>query len=506
MSKVVDVCVIGHGISGGVCANRLRRAGLSVMAIEKKERVGGACYSARVEIEGRELVYPAGATVLGMMQDFVYKETGLANRLQIFAPDCAKIVFLPSFRNPLLVYDDPTLLAKELARTTGERGDVEGFRRDSDLVVAFLREGYRKAEVPTLESACERLGPELTKLWITGSAQDLLDHYFTSDAVKVYMGMTVIESCGTSYHAPFSAFTIPLMDSGSIFDGYWGFVKGGLWKLTETLGDINREIGVDVVTSAEVTSVDPKSGYITYRKGHDEESLVAKHIVFGTDPLTAGRLVGRNYLVRGKKSQGTSGKLILAFRSHVQWKHTTYEPEAFRFIFAAETLEEIDRRSQSVTHGKVDFAPGYIQIYCEGAGQRRLGLRPSFDILVAYFKNMSGRKSGEEMPEVREYVKDQVLSQIYNPEALVWDRLLTPHDLEREFGLPGGNIDHLDLCEGQQAWQRTLSNDPRKSFYQFGDLENVFICSAGVYPCGSVSGTGGYMCAQEILRLMEKKR
>ena len=58
------------------------------------------------------------------------------------------------------------------------------------------------------------------------------------------MGMTVIESGPASIYEPGTAFTIPLMDSGSIFDGYWGFVKTGIWKITETLTEINKELGV----------------------------------------------------------------------------------------------------------------------------------------------------------------------------------------------------------------------------------------------------------------------
>ena len=56
--------------------------------------------------------------------------------------------------------------------------------------------------------------------------------------------MTVIESGPASIYDPGTAFTIPLMDSGSIFDGYWGFVKTGIWKITENLTEINKELGV----------------------------------------------------------------------------------------------------------------------------------------------------------------------------------------------------------------------------------------------------------------------
>ncbi len=58
------------------------------------------------------------------------------------------------------------------------------------------------------------------------------------------MGMTVIESGPASIYDPGTAFTIPLMDSGSVFNGYWGYVKNGIWKISENLTDINKNLGV----------------------------------------------------------------------------------------------------------------------------------------------------------------------------------------------------------------------------------------------------------------------
>jgi hypothetical protein len=79
----------------------------------------------------------------------------------------------------------------------------------------------------------------MTRLWITGSAMELLDHYFSADRTKIYMAMTVTESGPVSLHDPYSAFTLPVMDSGSVFGGYYGFVRDGIWRVTEELARIN---------------------------------------------------------------------------------------------------------------------------------------------------------------------------------------------------------------------------------------------------------------------------
>ena len=86
-----------------------------------------------------------------------------------------------------------------------------------------------------LEKAKDFLGKRITDLWIIGSAYNLLNNYFTSEKTKLYMGMTVTESGPASIFEDGTAFTIPLMDSGSIFHGYLGFVKGGFGKLPSSL-------------------------------------------------------------------------------------------------------------------------------------------------------------------------------------------------------------------------------------------------------------------------------
>ena len=131
---------------------------------------------------------------------------------------------------------------------------------------------------------------------------------------------------------------------------------------------------------------------------------------------------------------------------------------------------------------------------------RHLDHREPFDRLAVFFKNLSLREAGEHLPQVEQQVKKDVLELIGNPEDCVWSRLLTPKDLQQRFHFPGGNLDHTMLVGGQTFADRNYSDDPATQFYNFGELENVFLCGSGTYPCGSVTGTPGYMCSQQLLR------
>ncbi len=500
-----NITIIGAGINGLVAANYLARAGHQVTLLERKDWVGGACIAETAEVDGIKQDYPLGATVLGLMQDFVWQETGLADRLQAWAPRKPNLAFFPGSDQPARIYHDASQLHRELADKWGEQGDLTAFNNDSDRVVRFLQAGYRAGRPPSVEETIAELGAELTSLWITGSANNLLDHYLTAEQTKIYIAMNVIESGPVSLSEPYSAFIVPMMRSGSVFEGHYGFVRGGIWQITRELGQINQELGVDIVLSCDVQEVDMQTGIVRYENSAGPQTLASDHIVFATDPQTAARLSGDSALVQHTNEErvlGTAGKLSLMFRNPVRWNEGGGDTESdavFRYFFAVDSIADFETATLAVVDGE-DFVPGYFQVYCEGAGMRQQGLDEPFDRLVVFFKNLALGKSGEELAEVEAEVKQIILSHIENPEDCAWSRLLSPRDLQQTFGFPGGNIEHTMLVGGQSYSDRQYSEDAKRRFYQFGDFENASICGSSTYPCGSVTGTPGYMCVSELLR------
>lgn len=504
MKKPRRIVVVGAGINGLVAANYLQKAGCQVTVLEQSSRIGGACVAATAEFEGQKHQYALGASVLGLMQRFVYEQTGLAERLQTYVPNSPKQVFFPGQIEPTRIFRDPTELTREFNRAWGERGQVQQFREDEARVVEFLQTGYRNAEVPDLAMAHSVLGGELTDLWIRGTARTLLNHYFSSERTKVYMAMTVTESGPVSLDAPYSAFTLPLMDSGSIFDGYYGFVAGGIWRITQELASINSELGVVQKTNAQVIAVDTENRTLTYAGARRENQCAFDYLVFATDPLTALRLTDPATAAQRQRDQqfrGSSGKLNLLFRKPVRWKHSPAEEDAaFRFVFAVDNLEQFEAATLRVDDPDMPYAPGYMQIYCEGAAMRRLRQKEGVDRLAVFFKNLALGETGKCLREIESEIRSVVFRLIENPQDCAWSRLLTPRDLQQLFHFPEGNIDHTVLTGGQTFAERTYSGTPDKNFYQLGDSSRIMICGAGTYPCGSVTGTAGYMCSRQLLR------
>ena len=500
MSKKKAV-VIGAGVNGLVLSNYLQKNNYDVKIIEKSSKIGGACTFDKIKIDNKNIDFAKGATVLGMMPDFIFNETGLSNKLKIYSPEYQKIVYFENDNTEINIYKDPNRLEKELYNKVGERGRVKEFREDENRVIKYIQEGYLKGEAPSFHKASKVLGEDLAQLWIRGTARNLLDYYFTSEKTKLYMGMTVIESSPESIDSEGSAFIIPLMDSGSVFDGYWGYVKHGIWQVTEELGLLNESIGIEINTSSVIKSIDRESKKVMLNDG---KSFDYDILIFATDPVSPMKYIDNESLKKSiikRKYTGTSGKVTAFFKNKVRWVNHSDNDDSlssFRFIFSVDNLDDFEIKSQNTLNGLKDYEPGYIQVYCEGAGQRKLGNDEPFDKLIFFTKNLSYDKKGEELPHIHEEIKNKVFKYISNPEDCIGSVFLTPKDMNEQFYFPEGNIDHMMLTEGQNFDKRTFSKIDG-SFYSYGNMKDIFYCGAGSYPCGSVAGTAGYMCFKNII-------
>ena len=502
MNKVI---IVGAGINGLVAANYLVKNGFDVSVIEKKPHTGGACIKDTVEIGNKKIDFAYGATVLGMMPDFIFEETGLSKVVQGYYPKNPKLVYFNDKESSTKIYQDHIKLEEELREKWGETGKVNEFRNDENKVIKFIQELYKNGTSPSIDSAKDYLGKELTRLWITGNAKDLLDHYFSSEKTKLYMGMTVIESGPASIHDPGTAFTIPLMDSGSVYDGYWGFVRTGIWKITEDLTKINQDLGVKFYLESNIQEVENDKNYISFSKKNKDFKLNYDELIFATDPVTPSKFL------KGFKNDinldliGTSGKVTAFFKNPVRWKDSNNYSDSFRFIFSVDTLESFENASQNALKDLDNYFPGFIQIYPEGSAQRKMDNNEDFDKLIFFTKNLSYNKKALSLDQVKEKIISTVIPHIENPEDLVFSKFLTPMDLNETFLFPKGNIDHTTLTGNQNFEKRTFSNK-KDNFYSYYGYENIFYCGAGSFPCGSVAGTPGYMCSKQLIRRVKNHR
>jgi phytoene dehydrogenase-like protein len=258
-----------------------------------------------------------------------------------------------------------------------------------------------------------------------------LEHYLTADRTKIFEAMPVTESGPVNLDAPFTAFNLVVMSAGSVLDGYWGFVKGGLWRLPLALDKINRELGVDTLLSTDVRRV--SGGKVTFTHDGKVRSLEAEAVFLATEPLTAARLTGDSELergVKGKRLRGSSGKVVMVFSEPVRWKGDTGHPEfaaTVRYLYEADTWGAF-AASNTRVRGEIDYSPCMYQVYVEGGAMRQMGWDEPSDYLSIFCKDFGLTRRGAELPEVKAAIESRILSRIENPESLVGSVLFTPRD------------------------------------------------------------------------------
>ena len=199
---------------------------------------------------------------------------------------------------------------------------------------------------------------------------------------------------------------------------------------------------------------------------------------------------------------GSSGKVTAFFKNPVRWKNASDIDceSSFRFIFSNTNLDEFEKSSQETKKNNVDYSEGYIQIYPEGAAQRKMGNNEKLDKLILFTKNFSFDKNSDDLSHTRDKIISLLSKHIENIEDLCETKFLTPKDLNEQFYFPKGNIDHMTLTNNQNFNKRTFSNNPQENFYQYLHYQDLYYCGAGSFPCGSVAGTPGYICSKQIIK------
>ena len=495
--------IVGGGHNGLTCAAYLARAGVSVTVLERRPVLGGACVS--------EELWPGyrvsrGAYVLSLLRPVIAEELELAQHgLRLLPRVPSSITPLPDGR-ALVLGNEPREDFAAIERFS--RRDAEAYRRYEAWLESIadtlepLLDAPEAIRPRRLSRAALRLlrGPGLrsSARLLLGSARAVLDAWFKSEPLKSTLATDGIIGAFASPSAPSTGYVLfhHVMGQAGGRRGVWAYVAGGMGALSESLASAARAAGAEIRTGAEVKGVTTRGGRACGVALTTGETLEADFVVSGADPArTAGWLESPTARRRFPSSDYRSPvvKLNLALREAPRFRsHEGDLPLTGTIHLGPTDLEGIDRAFREAAAGRVPETP-IVELTIPSLVDPTLA--PPGRHVASIFAQYAPALAIDDprWPEVRAAFAERVLCAVESlapgfRASIEQLEVLAAPDLERLFGLTGGNIFH-----GAMNPVGLLRRRPRTP------VRGLFLCGASTFPGGGVMGAPGRNAAFEIL-------
>jgi phytoene dehydrogenase-like protein len=513
-----DVVIIGAGHNGLVCACYLAKAGLKVKVLERRGVVGGAAVTEEFHPGFRNSV---AAYTVSLLQAKVIRDLRLAaHGLRIVERPMSN--FLPLESGYLQVGGGLEATQREFAKFSARDAKslphywtklerVANVLRDAVLetppnasggvrdLVALFRSGLRIKKLP-IEAQRDLLG------LFTRSAAEWLEDWFESDPVKAAFGFdAVVGNYASPYH-PATAYVLLHHCFGEVNGkrGLWGHAIGGMGAISEALATEARRLGVDIQCNAPVEKVQPGSVLL-----EDGREIAGRAIAANVNPkLLFLKMVDAALLKRDFRERMARYKCGSAtFRMNVALSGlprfsclAEAGPHHASGIVMAPSLGYMDRAYLDARAGGIARQPIVEMVIPSTLDD---SLAPKGAHVASLFCQHFAPEAdwGSRKPEAVDRVFDVVESHAPGfRQSVIAHTALSPADLEREFGLTGGDIFH-----GQLSLDQLWSARPVLGYADYRTpVKGLYLCGSGAHPGGGVTGAPGHNCAREILRDLGK--
>jgi phytoene dehydrogenase-like protein len=515
-----EVVVIGGGHNGLACAALLAKAGKKPLVLERRPVVGGAAVTEEFH-PGFKV--PSLAHVAGPLRPSLVEALGL--KIETLHPEPRFVAPLGDGR-VLRLYGDLERTAAELRAFSGKDADRwpqfhQSLLRISAALARVLdatppdvdRPGLRDVwSLLGLGLAVRRLGREdgyRLLRWGPMAVADFAQEWFESEPLRA-----LISARGTfgALAGPWSAGTtanllLQAAAGGGEAAGSCVMVKGGLGTLSEALADAARRLGAEIRTGAEVQRLAVRNGRVcgVILAGGDE--IEASAVVSGADPKrTFLQMLDPRFLdpvdlqrLSNYQQPGVCSKVNLALSGLPTFTGVADTATLSGRIQLAREVDDIERAFDAAKYGGIPARP-WLDVTIPSITDPALApaARHVMSVYVQYtpFRLVQG-----DWDSRRGDLGDAVLKTLeeYAPgiSGLVLHRqVLTPLDLERTYGLTGGNPFH-----GEPSLNQLFSMRPLLGLARYrGPLPGLYLCGAGAHPGGGVTGAPGANAAREVLR------
>jgi phytoene dehydrogenase-like protein len=523
-----DVIVIGGGHNGLVAAAYLARAGRRVALFERRPLLGGAAVTEEVfpgfkfsvcsylvsllrpeimsELNLREQgleILPLHGTFTPLSDDYLWRpeEMGAAQR-EIARHSMRDAEAYPRYMRDMALMAD--VVKPLLAMTPPDVGTFD-VRRLLNLL--SLGNRFR-----TLTRDEQHLFVQLMTL----SAMDFVERWFEADVLRATLAASGIIGTFLGVRSPGTAYVLLHHYMGELDGEYraWGLPRGGMGSISEAIASAARAAGATLVTSAPVASVLTRNGRATGVALENGDEYDAPVVVSNADArVTFERLVGLDRLpsefgelVRRYRFRGSSAKVNLALDALPEFRHRPAGDAHLRgAISISPSIDYLERAYDDAKYGWYSRRP-YLDIIIPSLSDPSVA-PPGKHVMSCFVQYAPYQLTTSNWDSQREALGDAVIDTLaeYAPnmrQVVRHRQVLTPLDLEREFGLTEGNIFH-----GELSLDQMFSFRPVPGWAQYRTpIDGLFICGASTHPGGGVMGASGRNAAREILRQTRSAR
>ncbi len=518
-----DAVIIGGGHNGLVCAFYLARAGLNVRVLERRHIVGGAAVTEEFHPGFRN---STASYTVSLLQPKVIADMKLANH-GYRVIERAVSNFLPQEDGRYL------LLGGGLARTQAE------FRKFSDRDAEMLPAYYEALEgvadilrdlalktppnvgegLRTLVDAA-RQGRTLATMPLnrqrdaldlfTKSARTFLDSWFESEAVKAAFGFDAVVGNYASPDTPGSAYVLLHHVFGEVNGkrGAWGHAVGGMGAITQAMAQACARAGVEISLEAPVRQVlvdGTKTAGVLLESG---EEIAADIVIANVGPkILYERMLDPSDLapdflrrIRAFKAGSGTFRMNVALSELPRFTALPTPGEHLNSgIILAPTLDYMDRAFLDAKQHGMSSRP-IVEMLIPSIIDDSLA-PPAQHVASLFCQQFAPElPDGRSWDDERETAADLIIDTVeaWAPgfkSSVIARQVHSPLDLERKFGLAGGDIMHGNMSLDQLWSARPILGH---GSYR-GPIKGLYMCGAGTHPGGGVTGAPGHNAAREVL-------
>lgn len=529
-----DVVIVGGGHNGLVCAAYLAAAGLDVRVLERRAIVGGAAVTEEFHPGFRNSTcsYTVGLLDSAVIRDLRLAEHGLRVVQRPFAN------FLPLPDGDAFRLGGAHTAAELARRSPRDLERLPAYAAMLERAVAVLRRLMHRTppnpgEAMTLsdwlaswEVARALRGLDLAARrdlleLLTRSAGDLLDAWFECEPLKAALGWDAIVGNFASPYAAGSAYVLLHHVFGEVDGrpGAWGHAIGGMGAITQAMARECQARGVRIDTRAEVAQLRVDGGRLRGAVLADGREVLARRaVIANVNP----KLLYQRLLPRDALDDDTARRIDAyrcgsgTFRMNVALSElpdfacapgTRLQPHHQSGILIGPSLAYFERAwfdARSKAHNPGWAREPVVELVIASALDDGLA-PPGAHVASLFCQHVHPQVSGgwdahrETVAQLMIDTVDRVAPNFRR--SVIAHSALSPLDLEREFGLVGGDIFHGALGLDQLFSARPLLG---QADYR-GAIAGLYLCGSGTHPGGGVTGIPGRNAAREVLRDLRRR-